>query len=99
MKVVSFNNRVTPSGLYQCNQVGDNSGEYVPLAEYQELEDKAIVCANDVIRLVALLRRWNEIAPDLAIDTDTYDEDSNSYILAKSPELAQLIQDTQETLS
>ena len=55
----------------------DFSGEYVSLAEYQRLE--------------ALLKRWNEIAPNLS----DYQIDGTPIT---SDKLIQLIQDTQEVL-
>ena len=85
--------------IIKCQECGIIVGQYVSLAEYQELKDKAIVCANDVIRLVALLKRWNEIAPDLFND-ELFN--TNPLMLewtpTKSDELTQLIQNTSEVL-
>ena len=81
MKVVKFTeaNKAVPVKKYWANTIGAE-GEYIPLAEGQ--------------RLKALLKRWNEIAPnlfDLIEEGDMGNPDT-------SPELTQLIQDTQEVV-
>lgn len=88
MKVVKFS--FDNENRYKCNQPGINTGEYVSLAEYQELRQ--------------LLERWNEIANNGPIGKDS-DEDyvifndyTNHGTLIQSPELIQLIQNTNEVL-
>ena len=104
MKVVKFDFYGMRSNynLYKCNQAGDNSGEYVPLAEYQELERMIALDTTSQIelsKLRTLLKRWNEIAPDLFND-ELFN--TNPLMLewtpTKSDDLTQLIQDTDEVL-
>ena len=89
MKVVKFIH--TPVG-YACDAPGINTGEYVSLAEYQALEEALERsyerCGQAMSELEALLKRWNEY--------QWLFEDMN---LDSAPELTQLINDTQETLS
>ena len=84
-------------GQYKCNQSGDNSGEYVSLAEYQALKEALERsyerCGQAMSELEALLKRWNEIAPGASWVIDNAD---NSDL---SDEIDKLIQDTRETLS
>ena len=54
--IIEFYRRYQYDSAYYTNQAGDNSGEYVSLADYQKLE--------------ALLKRWNEIAPFLTDTVD-----------------------------
>ena len=96
MKVIEF---IYEAGfVYYCNQAGDNSGEYVSLAEYQELNQQYQELADgskvSILSLVEqrsqlreLLKRWNEY--------QWLFEDMNLYT---SPELTQLIRDTQEVV-
>ena len=108
MKVVKFMNALLSevhqnSMLYGTADKDDNSGEYVSLAEYQELNQQYQELADNskisILSLVEqrsqlreLLKRWNEIAPELF---NTYGIIRNRY---KTPELTQLIQDTQEVV-
>ena len=72
----------------------DFSGEYVSLAEYQALEEALERsyerCGQAMSKLEELLKQWNEIAPELVLDSYT----KRSVI----EQLTQLIQDTQEVL-
>ena len=72
----------------------DFSGEYVSLAECQALEEALERsyerCGQAMSKLETLLKRWNEIAPELILDSHT----KRSVI----EQLTQLIQDTQEVL-
>ncbi len=44
--------------IYYSDQVGDKSGEYVPLAEHKALDAHAGLLAKEVYELKGLLRRW-----------------------------------------
>ena len=99
MKVVNFliyqNLTGELGGLYYSDVPGDNSGEYVSLAEYQELERMIALDTTlqvELGKLRTLLKRWNEIAT-------TVFNIFNGNAHWKSDDLTQLIQDTKETLS
>ena len=102
MKVIKFliyqNLTGELGGLYYSDVPGDSSGEYVSLAEYQDLQktlsqitEALEYFEKEYYKSKRLLKRWNEIAPDIFDDISLYEQE-------QSPELAQLIQDTQETL-
>ena len=103
MKVVKFMNALLSevhqnSMLYGTADKDDNSGEYVSLAEYQELLSESIKnteCAMACMtKLTELLKRWSEIGPDLFDLIEEGDMGNPD----TSPELIQLIQDTQEVV-
>jgi hypothetical protein len=78
---------------YVCDLPGDQSGEYVPLAEYEAIEElfrhsaQQYTQADDERgKLEALIARVNEIAPDLF---NIFDGNAHW----KSTELEQLLAD------
>ena len=77
--------------IIKCQECGIIVGQYVSLAEYQELADDSKVGILSLVeqrsQLRELLKRWNEY--------QWLFEDMN---LDSAPELAQLIQDTGEVL-
>jgi len=93
---------------WTCDKSPSMSGEYVPLAEYQELRGQYQELAdnsNDAIqslvkqrsKLQALIQRVVELSPDL------YDEEEftpnpflSPFVYVQSPELKQLLADCKE---
>lgn len=77
-------------GLYACDLPGDQSGEYVPLAEYEALEALA-----EYEALEALVKRLVEIGPSLhagSIANVIYGETANA------DKLQQLLADCRKAL-
>ena len=77
--------------LYITPSDDNLSGKYVSLSDYKALEDEFgkdyKQCAEYMLKLEALLKRWNEIAPELTVSQ-----------FITTPELSQLIQDTSEAI-
>ena len=84
----------TPHYIATSYRNDNNSGQYVSLVEYQELERMIALDTTlqvELGKLRTLLKRWNEIAP-------TVFNIFNGNAHWKSDDLTQLIQDTKETL-
>ena len=78
---------------YGCEQPGDMSGEYVPLAEYQALKTHMESLAKESYQLKGLIRRVIDIGPDLLDDTEVpYNPTFKSI-------LEQLFKDCQEAIA
>ncbi len=77
---------------YGCEQLGDMSGEYVPLSEYQALKTHMESLAKESYELKGLIQRVVEMGWSLV------DELGEAGWNAQSPELIQLLQDCQEAL-
>ncbi len=75
-----------------CQQYEDVAGEYVPLAEYQELKTHMVSLARESYELKGLIRRVLNFSPSLLID-DCFDSDGEWY-----QKLKQLFNDCQEAL-
>ncbi len=77
--------------IYYSDQVGDKSGEYVPLSEHQALQTHANLLAKEVYDLRGLLRRVVEIGPELFDNIEVYENH-------KTPQLIQLLRNCKEAI-
>ncbi len=66
------------------------SGEYVPLAEYEEFKNHMESLVKESYELKGLIRR--------VLDSNVYDRQSLHGVVYKSPDLEQLLKDCQEAL-
>lgn len=69
-------------GGYLVENADDNtnhSGQYVSLTDYQELSDRALICAADVLKLSKLLARVVEIGPNLDIRPSLWNDNKEKF--------------------